>query len=196
MPPVFNSILFNFIIADCNAIDPAITTNISNNGHTLIIYNISEDAMIKLVFPTNNDSNNNKLTLVDVGVSLASNPTLRLTVPGLAQQLVYAFNYTDLKAYRNNEVLHAPFAKIPSGYVTGETPTLTAPQLTDVLTGVTNFTKPTYGREKLFTLRFTNCSDPKGYPCGSGICISPDGTCPSNYTPSTQPGSSCCEVNN
>jgi hypothetical protein len=153
---VHESNLFDFIVAECNSIDADINTNISEDGHTLFISNISEEAMIKLVFPINKDSNNNKLTLVSVDVSLVSNPTLRVNVPGLTQQMIHAFNNSNSKAYKNAGIIHAPFAEIPSGIIPQEQPTLTASQLTDLLTSVTNFTKSTYKKEKLFGLTLTN----------------------------------------
>jgi hypothetical protein len=191
---VHESILFDFIVAECNSIDPAIHTNISDDGHTLVISNISEEAMIKLVFPINKDSNNNKLTLVYVNVSLVSNPTLRVNVPGLTQQLIHAFNNSNSKAYKNAGIIHAPFAEIPSGIIPQEQPTLTASQLTDLLTSVTTFTKSTYKKEKLFGLILTNqCTDSGGKACkNQGNLCKINDSCPDGYL---EGSGECCKKN-
>jgi len=180
---VHESILFDLIVAECNSIDAAIFTYISADGHTLFISNISEEAIIKLVFPINKDSNNNKLTLVSVDVSLVSNPTLRVNVPGLTQQMIHAFNNSNSKAYKNAGINHAPFAEIPSGIIPQEQPTLTASQLTDVLTSVTTFTKYTYKKEKLFGLELTNqCTNGSGDLCqNQGSLCKINGQCPPGY---------------
>lgn len=189
--PVHESILFDFIVAECNSIDAAIDTNISADGHTLFISHISEEAMIKLVFPINKDSNNNKLTLVNVSVSLVSNPTLAVTVLGLTEQLVYAFNNSNSKAYKNAGLIHTPFAEIPSGIISPEQPTLTAAQLTDVLTSVTTFTKSTYKKEKLFALTLKNaCVNADGEPCKhQDPYCQINGKCPDGWSPRT---GGCC----
>ena len=154
----YESILFSLIIGDCNIIDPAIDIALSPDGHTLILSNISEKAISELVFPTNSDSNNNKLTLIAVNLSLVINPKKIIIVPGLTQQMIFAFNNSNSKAYRRRGDVHLPFAEIPAGYFSPEKPTLNAPQLTDVLTGITGFTQSTYGKEKLYMLTLTNCA--------------------------------------
>ena len=163
----YESILFSLIIGDCNIIDPAIDIGISPDGHTLFISNISEKAISELVFPTNSDSDNNKLSLIDVNVSLVINPKKLIIVPGLSEQMRFAFNNSNSKAYRRRGDVHSPFAEIPAGYFSPEKPTLNAPQLTDVLTGITGFTQPTYGKEKLYMLTLTNC--PSGWK-STGKC--------------------------
>lgn len=188
---VHESTLFDFIVAECNDIDAYINTSISADGHTLFIYNISEEAIIKLGFPINKDSNNNKLTLVSVDVSLVSNPTIRLNVPGLTQQMIHAFNNSNSKAYIKAGIIHTPFAEIPSGIISPDQPTLTASQLTDILTSVTNFTKSTYKKEKLFALTLTNgCTNANGLPCKDQNICKTNGMCPGTHTPGS---GECCE---
>lgn len=193
--PVHESILFDFIVAECNDIDAAINTSISSDGHTLVLSNISEEAMTKLVFPINKDSNNNKLTLVSVDVSLVSNPTSRVNVPGLTQLMIHAFNNSNSKAYRKAGIIHVPFAEIPSGIIPQEQPTLTASQLTDVLTSVTTFTKSTYKKEKLFALILTNeCyQSDLTTPCADQNNCQNNGKCPDGYHKGS---GQCCEKNN
>jgi hypothetical protein len=158
----FESILFSLIIGECNIIDPSIQTQTSLDGHTLVISNISEEAIGKLVFPTNTDNNNNKLSLVNVVVSLVSNPTKQVIVPGLFQQLNYAFNNSNSKGFRKLDIIHRPFAEIPTGSVLSDQSTLTTPQLTDVLAGITTFTQSTDGKPKLYELTLTNDSSNLG----------------------------------
>jgi hypothetical protein len=166
--PPFESILFALIVGECNIINQSnnqsnnqyIRTQISPDGHTLVISNISEEDIGKLVFPTNTDNNNNKLSLVNVSVYVTSNPTLPVTVPGLTQQLIYAFNNSNSRGFRNLDVVHKPFAEIPAGSFSYFKPTLTTPQLTDTLAGITTFTQPTRGQVKLFAITLTNSSKP------------------------------------
>jgi len=115
-------------------------------------------------------------------------------VPGLPQQLVYAFNNSNLKAYRTRALLHAPFAIIPSGMNEPEHHTLTAAELTDVLTSVTTFTKSTSNKEKLFKLIFSNCTNDNGETCVvPGCCPDSNGNCPSGCYPES---GGCCTSKN
>ena len=170
--PYHESILFALIIGECTIIDPSISTQISGNGHILTISNITEEDMVKLVFPTNTDNNNNKLSLINVSVSLDVNPTKPVIIPGLTQQFIYAFNTNNSKAYRKLEFLHRPFAEIPAGDFSPYKPTLTAPELTDTLAGITSFTESTYGKRKLYSLTLSNdryC--PGGTQIPGGGCV-------------------------
>ena len=109
-----------------------------------------------MAFPTNTDNNNNKLTLVNVSVTLEVNPTKVVIVPGLETQMIYAFNNSNSRGFRSLDVLHRPFAKIPAGSISPYQPTLTTPELTDTLSGITTFTQPTIGKRKLYELKLTN----------------------------------------
>ena len=190
----YESILFSLIIGDCNIIDPAIDIRISPDGHTLFISNISEKAISELVFPTNSDCDNNKLSLIDVNVSLVINPNKFILVPGLRQQMSFAFNNSNSKAYRRRGDVHSPFAEIPAGNFSPEKPTLNAPQLTDVLTGITGFTQSTYGKEKLYMLTLTNgCTNDKGVACVNQQVCPTNGTCPKG---SWMESGGCCVPNN
>jgi len=154
-----NQFYFSLIIGECNLINPAIRTIVSPDGHTLFISNIHEEDLAKLVFPTNSDVDNNKLSLVDVRVFLERNPTLPVKVPGLVGQLKIAFNNSNSRAFRGKEFperIHRPFAEIPAGTLSPEKPFLTTPELTDILAGITALTQPLKGREKLYSLTFTN----------------------------------------
>jgi hypothetical protein len=172
------SILFALIIGECNIINPAITTIISSDGHMLTITNIPEEDMAKLVFPTNTDNNNNKLTLINVSVSLEVNPTKEVIVPGLTQQLVYAFNNSNSRGFRSLDILHRPFAKMEAASFSPYQSTLTTPELTDILTGITTFTQPTSGKRKQYTLVLTNGGVS---PIGGGTCANNNKNCPSGY---------------
>jgi hypothetical protein len=156
MPGKFESILFSIIVGECNIINPAIKTFISSDGHTLYILDIPEEDIGKLSFPTNTDNNNNKLTLVNAFVSLVSNPLRTITIPGFADQMIYAFNDSNSRGFRNLDVIHKPFAALPAGFYSPSKPTLTVKELADTLAGITTFTQPTRGSPKYFGLTLTN----------------------------------------
>lgn len=173
MSDYHESILFSLIIGECNIIDPAITTIISSDGHTLRIKDISEKDLAILTFPTNTDDNNNKLTLIDASVTLESNPTKTVVIPGLREQMIYAFNNSNSRGFRKLDNIHRPFAEIPAGSLSPYKPSLTTPELTDTLAGITTFTQPTLGKKKLYELVLTNACP----PCPSGqVCLA-DGRC-------------------
>jgi hypothetical protein len=156
MPGRFESILFSIIVGECNIINPDIKTHISPDGHTLYILDIPEEDIGKLSFPTNTDNNNNKLTLVNAFVSLVSNPLRTITIPGFADQMIYAFNDSNSRGFRNLDVIHKPFAALPAGFYSPSKPTLTPSILADTLAGITTFTQPTRGSPKYFGLTLTN----------------------------------------
>jgi hypothetical protein len=157
MPGRFESILFSIIVGECNIINPDIKTHISPDGHTLYILDIPQEDIGKLSFPTNTDNNNNKLTLVNATVSLVSNPLRTITIPGFADQMIYAFNDSNSRGFRNLDVIHKPFAALPAGYFSPSKPTLTVKELADTLSGITTFTQPTRGSQTYFGLTLTNC---------------------------------------
>jgi hypothetical protein len=144
------------ITGECNIINPAIKTHISPDGHTLYILDIPEEDIGKLSFPTNTDNNNNKLTLTNAFVSLVSNPLRTITIPGFADQMIYAFNDSNSRGFRNLDVIHKPFAALPAGFYSPSKPTLTPSILADTLAGITTFTQPTRGSPKYFGLTLTN----------------------------------------
>jgi len=178
----YQSILFDLIIGECNIINPSIRHTIFEDGHTLVIYNIKEEDMDKLNFTTNKDSNNNKLSLVGVSVSLEINPTIPVVIPGFEEQLIIAFNNSNARSFRDRSHLHRPFNKIPAGHFSSFKPTFTIGQLTDTLAGITSNTQPTLGKKKLYQLTFTNenlpskCKNdngcPSGYKCKDMQCVS------------------------
>jgi hypothetical protein len=154
----FESILFSIIIGECNILNSSIKTFTSPDGHTLYILDIPEEDIGKLSFPTNTDNNNNKLTLVNATVSLVSNPYRIITIPGFADQMIYAFNDSNSRGFRNLDVIHKPFAALPAGFYSPSKPTLTVSTLADTLSGITTFTQPTRGSPKYFGLTLTNCT--------------------------------------
>jgi hypothetical protein len=156
MPGKFESILFSIIIGECNILNSSIKTHISSDGHTLYIVDIPEEDIGKLSFPTNTDNNNNKLTLVNATVSLVSNPLRTITIPGFADQMIYAFNDSNSRGFRNLDVIHNPFEALPAGFYSPSKPTLTPSILADTLSGITTFTQPTRGSPKYFGLTLTN----------------------------------------
>jgi hypothetical protein len=71
--------------------------------------------------------------------------------------MIYAFNDSNSRGFRNLDVIHKPFAALPAGYFSPSKPTLTVKELADTLSGITTFTQPTRGSQTYFGLTLTNC---------------------------------------
>jgi hypothetical protein len=170
----FESILFDFIVGECNRISPEIETIISPDGHTLNISNISELHIGSMRFPVNGDNDNNKLSLVNVNVYKQHRQYSPILVPGLNDLLKIAFKTSNSKGYISSHTIHTPFAEIPGGL---DEPARTVPELTDTLTGLVAYTTPTYGTIKVFSITLTNTG------CGTNGCICQSGQCVPNGTP-------------
>jgi hypothetical protein len=168
---VHESILFSLIIGDNKLVSPKIKFMITDNGHTLTMSDIEEDVIGKLRFPVNNDSHNNKLTLVNISVYEKSNRNNALFVPGLDSILAHVFNSSNSRNFGDEKRFHCPFEKVLHG--SGIQEDLTVPKLTDILNGLTIFSQPTLGIEKLFTVRVSNdCTStcPAGTHCVGATC--------------------------
>uniref|UniRef100_A0A6C0DJ70 Uncharacterized protein n=1 Tax=viral metagenome TaxID=1070528 RepID=A0A6C0DJ70_9ZZZZ len=174
------STLFSLIIGHNKLVSPKIKFMISDKGHTLTMSNIEESKMGKLQFPVNNDSNNNKLTLVNVSVCEKTNPSNVFFVPGLDDILAQVFNSSNSQNFGDGKITHVPFDKVLHG--SGIKEDLSVPQLADILTGLTIFTQPSSNVEKLFTITLSNaciagCSAPD-CNCDGAECAAPySGSC-------------------
>lgn len=162
----FESILFDFIVGECNRISPEIETIISSDGHTLNISNISEMYIGSMRFPVNGDNDNNKLSLVNVNVYKQHRQYSPILVPGLNDLLKIAFKTSNSKGYISSHTIHTPFEEIPGGL---DEPARTVPELTDTLTGLVAYTTPTYGTIKVFSITLTNATN-TNVPCGPNCC--------------------------
>jgi hypothetical protein len=147
-----------------------------------------------LTFPTNTDDNYNKLTLIDASVTLESNPTKTVVIPGLREQMIYAFNNSNSRGFRKLDNIHRPFAEMAAGSFYPYQPTLTAPELTDTLSGITSFTQPTLGKKKLYELVLTNaCTNNNGKNCAEQNNCPINGVCPKG---SSMESGGCCSSGN
>jgi hypothetical protein len=168
------SILFSLIIGANKIVSPKIKYTLGDNGHILTMSYVDEVVLRNLKFPTNDDTNNNKLTLVKVSVYEKSNIENEFLVPGLDQILAHVFNCSNSQSVGDGAKFHRPFEKVLRG--PGVTEDLAVHELVDILTGLTGFTQPTRNIEKQFVLTFSNaCTGgcPPGDECVGAICSPP-----------------------
>jgi len=129
-------------------VNPNIITNISNNGHTLIADNISEEDFAQLIFVTNSPSFNGiKMTVFDIKVYLDNNvhPTI---IYGLLDIVGQTITSSESIAYSQGKSTYQPFI---NGFQVN-----TIGNLVDELSSLSINTPYTYGKKKIYSLYIEN----------------------------------------
>jgi hypothetical protein len=94
-----------------------INTNIAteiyktSGGNYLVAKNVSSTDLRNLTFITNNDTNNNFLTLKELKVCI-NNETIPNIIPGFMDIANEIFRYSDNNAFINGEKTYKPFISI------------------------------------------------------------------------------------
>jgi len=144
---VYTSKLFLIEIGLLKRFNSSIITDISPDGHTLTISNISERDMINIPLVTNDPLYDAVMTLEGCSVNL-NNRHIDYEIPGFYQILEPKIGVEDATAFTNNKKTYTPFL---SGFKCG-----TVNQLCDNLSGLTYLSPSTYGHVKTYTLVFHN----------------------------------------
>lgn len=134
-------------------INPAIITNISNNGHTLTADNISEEDFEQLIFVTNSPSfNGTKMSLFDIKVYL-DNDVHSTMIYGLLEIVKETITYNESIAYSEGQSTYQPFIN--------EFQIGTIGNVVNELSSLSVNTPYTYGKKKVYSLYIENNTIPK-----------------------------------
>jgi len=163
----FDSVLLHQIIGINKELSEDIEYNISKNGHVLSL-RIPEEFFPKIELVTNDDSNNNKLRLINVNV-LRDEDLKRVTVPGLKEMFIKRILKTDIVAYKKGQKTYLPFAEDFNGTHIGD--------VIDDIVDIMGISKSTRNVKKIIELYFEN-----GYCQLQGY----------NTCPTTGGGITCC----
>jgi hypothetical protein len=129
-------------------VNPSIITNITNDGHTLIADNISEEDFEKLTFITNSPSFNGiKMSLFDIKVYLDNNVHSTM-IYGLLEIVKQTMTYEESIAYSEGQSTYQPFI---SGFQIG-----TIGNIVNELSTLSVNTPYTFGKKKVYSLYIEN----------------------------------------
>lgn len=132
-------------------VNPNIITNISDNGHTLIADNISEEDFAQLIFVTNSPSfNGTKMSLFDIKVYL-DNEVQPTMIYGLLEIVKQTITYNESIAYSEGQSTYQPFInKFQIG---------TIGNVVNELSSLSINTPYTYDKKKVYSLYIENSTD-------------------------------------
>lgn len=141
-------------------INPAIITNISNNGHTLTADNISEEDFEQLIFVTNSPSfNGTKMSLFDIKVYL-DNDVHSTMIYGLLEIIKETITYNESIAYSEGQSTYQPFI---NRFQIG-----TIGNVVNELSSLSVNTPYTYGKKKVYSIYIENKTIPIPIPKNNG----------------------------
>ena len=157
------SVVLQAILGFAQARNPSIKGVISNNGHTLILYNVSENDIDLIEIPTPDGKSHQNVHFISINpyfeTESVNNP---IRVYGLDGMVHQTYRQEEANAYRNltTQATFLPFSK------------LGIPSLTDKLSEIgssVGVSEITTGKKKRYCIRFGN--DGNGYdniqPIGS-----------------------------
>lgn len=132
-------------------VNPNIITNISDNGHTLIADNISEEDFAQLIFVTNSPSfNGTKMSLFDIKVYL-DNEVQPTMIYGLLEIVKQTITYNESIAYSEGQSTYQPFInKFQIG---------TIGNVVNELSSLSVNTPYTYNKKKVYSLYIENSTE-------------------------------------
>jgi len=149
----FDSVLLSQIIGINKELSEDIEHNISKNGHVLSL-RIPEEFFPKIELVTNDDSNNNKLRLINVNILRDEDlkSLKRVTVPGLKEMFIKRILKTDIVAYKKGQKTYLPFAEDFNGTHIGD--------VIDDIVDIMGISKSTRNVKKIIELYFENGPTP------------------------------------
>ena len=146
----YRSVVLQAILGFAQARNPSIKGVISNNGHTLILYNVSENDIDLIEIPTPDGKSHQNVHFISINpyfeTESVNNP---IRVYGLDGMVHQTYRQEEANAYRNltTQATFLPFSK------------LGIPSLTDKLSEIgssVGVAEITTGKKKRYCIRFGN----------------------------------------
>ena len=146
----YHSVVLQAILGFAQARNPSIKGVISNNGHTLILYNVSENDIDLIEIPTPDGKSHQNVHFISINpyfeTESVNNP---IRVYGLDGMVHQTYRQEEANAYRNltTQATFLPFSK------------LGIPSLTDKLSEIgssVGVSEITAGKKKRYCIRFGN----------------------------------------
>ena len=149
----YHSVVLQAVLGFAQARNPSIKGVISNNGHTLILYNVSENDIDLIEIPTPDGKSHQNVHFISINpyfeTESVNNP---IRVYGLDGMVHQTYRQEEANAYRNltTQATFLPFSK------------LGIPSLTDKLSEIgssVGVAEITAGKKKRYCIRFGNGND-------------------------------------
>ena len=146
----YRSVVLQAVLGFAQARNPSIKGVISNNGHTLILYNVSENDIDLIEIPTPDGKSHQNVHFISINpyfeTESVNNP---IRVYGLDGMVHQTYRQEEANAYRNltTQATFLPFSK------------LGIPSLTDNLSDIgssVGVAEKTRGKKKLYCIKFGN----------------------------------------